>query len=187
MLLETIDRLDPDFVSSEIGLIEAFLNPLAFDENDTLTAEEAAGAIVRGTTRQVGNAIDEFKTEALRNNLLGLRFDLGAINLARGRDTGIPSLNAARREFFEMTGDSQLKPYASWLEYMELLAASGVPWSTSSPPMARMPTLTAADVDTLAEKRAVAAALVFGGDAIINAGTPEERRSSPTMSIASPS
>src|SRR5262245_24932872 len=70
MLLDQIDRLSPDFVSSEIGLIDAFLNPLAFDQNDTLTAEEAAGAIVRGTTRQIGNAIDEFKTEALRNNLL---------------------------------------------------------------------------------------------------------------------
>ena len=58
----------------------------------TLTAEEAAGAIVRGTTRQVGNEIDEFVTEALRNNLLGLPLDLATINMARGRDTGIPSL-----------------------------------------------------------------------------------------------
>ena len=96
MLLDQIDRLSPDFVSSEIGLIDAFLNPLEFDQNDTLTAEEAAGAIVRGTTRQIGNAIDEFKTEALRNNLLGLPLDLATINLARGSDTGIPSLNAAR-------------------------------------------------------------------------------------------
>jgi hypothetical protein len=69
MLTETIDRLDPAFQNSEIGLIEAFLNPLAFDANGALTPEEAAGAIVRGTTRQVGNEIDEFKTEALRNNL----------------------------------------------------------------------------------------------------------------------
>ena len=93
MLTETIDRLDPNFASSEIGLIKAFLNPLAFDENGTLTPEQAAGAIVRGVTRQVGNEIDEFVTEALRNNLLGLPLDLAAINIARGRDTGIPSLN----------------------------------------------------------------------------------------------
>ena len=52
-------------------------------------------------TRQVGNEIDEFVTEALRNNLLGLPLDLAAINIARGRDTGIPTLNAARREFYE--------------------------------------------------------------------------------------
>ena len=76
---------------------------------------------MRGVTRQVGNEIDEFVTEALRNNLLGLPLDLAAINIARGRDTGIPSLNAARREFYEVTGDSQLKPYASWAEFVEHL------------------------------------------------------------------
>ena len=169
MLTETIDRLDPNFQSSEIGLIEAFLNPLAFDANGTLTPEEAAGAIVRGTTRQIGNEIDEFKTEALRNNLLGLPLDLAAINLARGRDTGIPSLNAARREFYDMTSDSQLKPYTSWVDFanhlkhpeslVNFIAAYGTHGQ-----------LTAADVDTLAEKRAVASALVFGGSAVINAG-----------------
>ncbi len=44
----------------------------------------------------VGNEIDEFVTGALRNNLLGLPLDLAAINIARGRDTGVPSLNHAR-------------------------------------------------------------------------------------------
>ncbi len=52
---------------------------------------------MRGVTRQVGNEIDEFVTEALRNNLLGLPLDLPAINLARGRDTGIPSLERGAR------------------------------------------------------------------------------------------
>ena len=56
----------------------------------------AAGAIIRGMTRQAGNEIDEFVTSALRNNLLGLPLDLATINLARGRDTGVPSLNEAR-------------------------------------------------------------------------------------------
>ena len=55
---------------------------------------------MRGVTRTVGNEIDEFVTEALRNNLVGLPLDLPALNIARGRDTGIPSLNAARREFY---------------------------------------------------------------------------------------
>ncbi len=120
MLTETIDRLDPNFVSSEIGLIQAFLNPLAFAASGP-TPDAAAGAIVRGVTRQVGNEIDEFVTEALRNNLLGLPLDLPAINLARGRDAGIPSLNAARREFYDITGDSQLKPYASWSDFVQHL------------------------------------------------------------------
>src|SRR5258705_6981206 len=51
MLTETIDRLDPNFVSSEVGLIAAFLNPLAFAASGP-TAEEATSAIVRGVTRQ---------------------------------------------------------------------------------------------------------------------------------------
>ncbi len=160
MLLDEIDRLDPNFASSEIGLIEAFLNPLAFDANDTLTAEEAAGAIVRGTTRQIGNAIDEFKTEALRSNLLGLPLDLAAINLARGRDTGIPSLNAARREFFEMTGDSQLKPYTSWLDYMQFLKH---PESLINFIAAYGTHSTITSATTLADKRAAATAIVLGG------------------------
>src|SRR3546814_19891643 len=69
-------------------------------------------------TRQVGNEIDEFVTSALRNNLLGLPLDLATINLARGRDTGVPSLNAARREFYEVTNnDARLKPYESWVDF----------------------------------------------------------------------
>ncbi len=48
-----------------------------------MTAEEMTGAIVRGMTRQRGNEIDEFVTEALRNNLVGLPLDLAALNIAR--------------------------------------------------------------------------------------------------------
>jgi Ca2+-binding RTX toxin-like protein len=182
MLTETVDRFDPEFnplltdpanQDSQLGLIAAFLNPLAFAGSGA-TADEAAGAIIRGATRQLGNEIDEFVTEALRNNLLGLPLDLPALNLARGRETGIPTLNEARREFYASTGDSQLKPYISWVDLAEnlkhpeslvnFIAAFGTHGA-----------LTAADVDTLIEMRAVAAALVFGGSALINAGTPNER------------
>src|SRR5262245_44513085 len=159
MLLDQIDRLSPDFASSQIGLIDAFLNPLAFDQNDTLTAEDAAGAIVRGTTRQIGNAIDEFKTEALRNNLLGLPLDLATINLARGRDTGIPSLNAARREFFQMTGDSQLTPYTSWIDFMQNLRH---PESLINFIAAYGTHASITGATTLADKRFAATLLVFG-------------------------
>ncbi|WP_223465944.1 peroxidase family protein, partial [Pseudomonas sp. GL-RE-26] len=182
MLTETVDRFDPAFnplltnpanPDSQLGLIAAFLNPLAFAGSGT-TADEAAGAIIRGVTRQVGNEIDEFVTEALRNNLLGLPLDLPSLNLARGRDTGIPTLNEARREFYASTGDSQLKPYISWadladsLKHPESLVNFIAAFGTHG-------ALTAADVDTMVEMRAVAAALVFGGSALINAGTVNER------------
>jgi hypothetical protein len=76
---------------------------------------------VRGVTRQAGNEIDEFVTEALRNNLLGLPLDLPAINIARGRDVDIPSLNALRRDIYGQTGDTQLKPYTSWVDLVQHL------------------------------------------------------------------
>ncbi|AOO82189.1 peroxidase family protein [Bosea vaviloviae] len=118
MLTETVDRLDSGFNSDPIGLIEAFLNPIEFDANHTIADGVAAGDIIRGMTRQVGNEIDEFVTTALRNNLLGLPLDLATINLARGRDTGVPSLNSARETFYEASSHApELKPYASWVDF----------------------------------------------------------------------
>lgn len=118
MLTESIDRFDPNFNPQDIGLIEGFLNPVAFDSEHAITDDVAAGAIIRGMTRQVGNEIDEFVTGALRNNLLGLPLDLATINLARGRDTGVPSLNAARREFYDATNNAaELRPYDSWVDF----------------------------------------------------------------------
>ncbi|MGH6805678.1 MAG: peroxidase family protein, partial [Ensifer adhaerens] len=170
MLTETVDRFDPNFNTvggdPQLGLIAAFLNPLAFAASG-VTPEQATGAIVRGLTRQVGNEIDEFVTEALRNNLLGLPLDLPALNIARGRDTGIPSLNNARSEFFAMTGDSQLKPYISWTDFaghlkhaeslINFIAAYGTHVSITS-------------ATTLAAKRAAATLLVLDG-----IGAPTDR------------
>ena len=67
--------------------------------------------------RQIGSEIDEFVTDVLRNQLLGIPLDLAAINLARGRDVGTPSLNEAREKFFAATGDTLLKPYTSWADF----------------------------------------------------------------------
>src|SRR4029078_4332473 len=128
MLTETVDRFDPNFNpvtadplhptnDQQLGLIAAFLNPLAYAASGP-TPEQATGAIVRGVTRTVGNEIDEFVTEALRNNLVGLPLDLAVLNLARGRDTGIPSLNAARAEFYQMSGDENVKAYVSWVDFL---------------------------------------------------------------------
>jgi hypothetical protein len=163
MLTETVDRFDPNFNpvvadplhptnDQQLGLIAAFLNPLAFAASGP-SPEEAVGAIVRGVTRTTGNEIDEFITEALRNNLVGLPLDLAVLNLARGRDTGIPSLNEARREFYAMTsnndvGDENVKPYISWVDFVqhlkhpESLINFIAAYGTHS-------ALTAVDVDTL--------------------------------------
>ena len=160
----------------QIGLIEAFLNPQAFTASaGTLSAasdEVATGAIIRGMSRQVGNEIDEFVVEALRNNLLGLPLDLAAINIARGRETGIPSLNDARSQFFAMTADAQLKPYTSWLDFAQNIKhpASIINFIAA---YGKHTALMRADVDTLEEQRAIATALVLGGDVTINGGTDD--------------
>src|SRR5215831_17773292 len=130
MLTETVDRFDPNFnvvgdpnsadPDQQLGLIAAFLNPLAYAASGP-TPEEATSAIVRGVTRTVGNEIDEFVTEALRNNLLFTPLDLAVLNLARGRDTGIPSLNGARAQFYADISDPELKPYTSWADFMQHL------------------------------------------------------------------
>src|SRR5262249_59288634 len=94
MLTETVARFDANFnvvsaprtadPNDQLGLIGAFLNPLAYAASGT-TPAQATGAIVRGVTRTVGNEIDEFVTEALRNNLLGTPLDLGVLKLVLGR------------------------------------------------------------------------------------------------------
>lgn len=170
MLNETVDRLGADGTTSDdIGLIEAFLNPIAFTElnGETVTADVAAGAIVRGMTRQRGNEIDEFITDALRNNLLGLPLDLGAINIARGRETGTPTLQEARAAFYEEARSEWVKPYTSWVDFAQHLKN---PASIVNFVAAYGNHQTIIDADTLADKRAAASLLVLGGD-----GAPTDR------------
>jgi len=104
-----------------MGLIEAFLNPTEYTST-------TAGEVAIGMSQQPGNAIDEWVTDALRNNLVGLPLDLATLNLVRGRDAGVPSLNEVRAQLFAQTGMSTLKPYASWDEFgMHLLHPESLP------------------------------------------------------------
>ena len=83
-------------VLNDIGLIEAFLNPLEFAAHGA----NATAEIILGAVNQIGNEIDEFVTGALRNNLVGLPLDLPPLNIARGRDTGVPPLNLLRNQVY---------------------------------------------------------------------------------------
>ena len=74
-----------------------------------------------GMSDQIGNELDEFVTDTLRNNLLGLPLDLPTINMTRARSEGIPPLNVLRRQIFEATNDGQLTPYTSWVDFGENL------------------------------------------------------------------
>ncbi len=104
---ETIDTIDPTHgLTGQIvsyALQSAFLNP-------ALYSETGAAAIALGMSHQQMNEVDEFITPALNQGLLGLPLDLAAMNIARGRDFGIPNLNAFR----EAVG---LTTYVSWDDF----------------------------------------------------------------------
>src|SRR6185295_15861063 len=122
MLPEVVSRISLNPVTGaetdiNMRLFDAFLNPNAYNVNGTLTADKAAGSLFRGLSRQVANELDEFIVDSVRNTLVGLPLDLGAINIARGRSEGIPPLNVARRQFYLASNDSAVKPYASWFEF----------------------------------------------------------------------
>ncbi|MDQ1627888.1 MAG: hypothetical protein QOI54_1632 [Actinomycetota bacterium] len=123
MLTETISRLNADGSNNDIPLLDGFLNPPSYTQrtpggpSGALTSRQAAGSIFMGMSDQVGNELDEFVTETLRNNLLGLPLDLATINMARAREAGVPPLNVLRKSLFATTNDSQLKPYSSWADY----------------------------------------------------------------------
>jgi Ca2+-binding RTX toxin-like protein len=173
MLNENIDTISVNGQTVSMKLFDGFLNPLAFGATDAngnvvVDHEQAAGAIIRGMSRQHANEIDEFITHVLRNQLVGIPLDLAALNIARGRDLGLPSLNEARAQFYQMAGqDSQLKPYVSWTDFalnlqnplsiVNFIAAYG-----------KHPLIEAAT--TLEGKRAAATLLIFGGT-----GAPADR------------
>ena len=74
-----------------------------------------------GMSDQVGNEIDEFVTNTLRNNLARSSLDLPAINMTRARSEGIPSLNNVRKQIFAATNDGQLAPYENWVAFGQAL------------------------------------------------------------------
>lgn len=175
MLTETVARTNADGTSNDIGLMDAFLNPVAYYDGGsagTLTPQQAAGDVVRGMVEQRGEEIDEFITEALRNNLVGLPLDLATLNITRARSEGIAPLNQVRRDLYNgnLPGASRntaLKPYTSWTSFGLSLrhSASLVNFVAA---YGTHPTVVAAT--TVAAKRAAAAKLVNGGS-----GAPSDR------------
>ena len=82
-------------------------NPYAY------TPGASAAAIAQGMSSQRGNEIDEFVTDGVRNNLLGLPLDLASLNITRGRDVGLPTLNQFRGQHSTL-----LPPYTSWSDFI---------------------------------------------------------------------
>ena len=171
MLTDTVDRLDADLTTvngdaNQMSLIEAFLNPQGFTSTANNLAD-AQAALIRGLTSDVGAEIDEFIVPALQSNLLGLPLDLAALNIARGRDTGVLSLNDTRAQLYNDFAIPDLKPYASWNEFTQNIKN---PLSVINFIAAYGNHATIVAADTLEERRDAASKLLFGGN-----GAPEDR------------
>ena len=165
MLDDDVARVNENPTTGEktdnsLKLLTAFLNPPEYFNSGgptPYTPEQAAGSIFMGSSDQAGNELDEFVTETLRNNLLGLPLDLPTINMTRAREAGVPPLNNLRRQIFAETNDGQLAPYTDWSDFgqnlkhpeslINFVAAYG-----------KHPSITGAT--TLATKRAAAKAIV---------------------------
>ncbi len=80
----------------EIALKDAFFNPAQFSET-------GIDAILRGFSSNEAQAMDTEIVDSLRNFVLAgpgsPRLDLASLNIQRGRDHGLPTLNDARRAF----------------------------------------------------------------------------------------
>ncbi|HET6240813.1 MAG TPA: peroxidase family protein, partial [Arthrobacter sp.] len=127
MLTETFKVADPSAPGGflDVPLIQAFLNPTAF-------ADLGPAAITAGLVRTYGNEVDEFVTPALQQSLLGQPLDLATINIARGRDIGLPTHNELRQQIYDgllqhtnNTNGGALAPYTSWQDYGDHLRHPG--------------------------------------------------------------
>ncbi len=130
MINETIPFTDANGKVVQMSLVDAFLNPRQL-------AGIGVDALIEGSTKVHHQRIDENLVNAVRNQLLGERLsDLGAINIARGRETGLPSLNEFRKYLYEKglalgdqasdlgktaKGDSALRPYTGWADFAKNL------------------------------------------------------------------
>jgi len=129
MLSDTIQRNRPannatgggTGASCNVSLLTGFTNPQLYNTGCSgslpgaaMDGTDAAGAVLRGMTLQRGQAIDPYVINTLKNNLLGLPLDLAALNLARGRDTGVAPLNAVRAAIQVQSNNPGMAPYANW-------------------------------------------------------------------------
>ncbi len=117
MLSPQILRIDKDgneIAEGHLNLFAAFFNIA------TITQQGGIDPILRGMANQVSQNVDSFIVDDVRNLLfgnVGMAMDLATLNIQRGRDHGLGTLNDLREvlgltpylSFDEITSDPQLR------------------------------------------------------------------------------
>jgi len=118
MVAPVLRRLDPDLkpiTEGPLPLRHAFFSP------EQLQRPRAVAELMRGAAIGTMQHLDRHIVDDLRNFLFGPPgsggFDLGALNIQRGRDHGLPDYNTIRvayglppvASFAEITGDPELQ------------------------------------------------------------------------------
>ena len=117
MLSSTLHRMDEDggeAAAGDLALRDAFFNP------GELLAGGGVDPLLRGLAANLSQEIDTRLIDDVRNFLFGPPgaggFDLGSLNIQRGRDHGLPSYNEAREayglervtDFSQITSDAEI-------------------------------------------------------------------------------
>jgi Ca2+-binding RTX toxin-like protein len=111
MLNETVSYVDGATGElADISLVQAFLSPQK-------VGQLGVANLIQGATAVEHQAIDVHVVNALRNQLVGRPLDLAALNIFRGRDTGVGTLNEVRAGLFARSGDNALRPYEDWDDF----------------------------------------------------------------------
>ncbi|MEQ1669705.1 MAG: peroxidase family protein, partial [Hyphomicrobium sp.] len=139
LISDTLTVIGADGQPQHVRLVDAFLNPT----NDPASfngppppgyqpqpgfAQLGAGSIISGTIAQAAEEVDFNIVDAVRNDLVRIRADLFAFNVARGRDVGLGTLNQVRQDLRDSTDPyvqearsfaGNLDPYSSWEDFQQ--------------------------------------------------------------------
>ncbi|MDM7942368.1 MAG: peroxidase family protein [Hydrogenophaga sp.] len=138
MVGQTVQILDAANQMQSIKLFDAFLNPGNEGQFmlplETLRAygyvpqpgyaQVGTNSIIAGIAAQAAEEVDTQIVDAIRNDLVRVSADLFALNVARGRDLGLGTLNQVRQSLLDSRdpyvvdslkrSDVDLTPYTSW-------------------------------------------------------------------------
>ncbi|MFT7578312.1 MAG: Ca2+-binding RTX toxin-like protein, partial [Alphaproteobacteria bacterium] len=142
LISQNIEIKDAQGNTISVPLTSAFLNPTNDDDAvkdgylDYLPAVRPDGfeqrgvdGIIEGIISQPAEEVDFNIVDAVRNDLVNIRADLFAFNVARGWDVGLGTMNQVRadlmasddpyvREAVERSGED-LSPYTSWEDFRD--------------------------------------------------------------------